>query len=123
MSYTPAGKDGAICSLNYSAKKFHNVKDLKDNQQLWTDIDPVTGLFIMTHNGNTTKSVYGVVAIQKEEMTSPAGTQALAFKAQHDYFIETKYSCTVLFKDPYEIAGNNIPTATGRAPQARMDEL
>ena len=126
MSYTPAGKDGAMASLNYSAKKFHNVKDLKDNQQLWTDIDPATGNFTMTHNGQTTKSVYGIVAIQKEELTSPAGTQALAFKAQHDYYIETKYSCTVLFKDPYEIEGTNVPmatTGTGHAGMSMGDEL
>lgn len=114
MSYTPAGKDGAFATLNYSAKKFANVKDIKDNAHLWSGIDQSTGyLTQVSPNGTATVPVYGIIAIQKEELTSPSASPSLSFKKQHDYYIETKYSCTVLFRDPYEIAGTNVPTVTG----------
>jgi hypothetical protein len=124
MSYTPAGKDGAFCSVSYSPKKFNHLKDLKDNQRFWSDIDKTTGDLTMTNGNQPVQPVYGIVAIQKEELNSPTGvSSAYAFKKQHDYYIECKYSCTVLFKDPYEVQGSNIPTATGQAPRGHGDQM
>lgn len=121
MSYTPAGKDGAFCTINYSPKKFNNLNDIKDNSKYWSQIDLTTGDLNMSNDGTTVKPIFGIIGIQKEEMTSPSATTPLGAKKQHDYYIECKYSCTVLFKDPYEIAGTNVPTATGPAPM--HDEL
>ena len=121
MSYTPGGKDGAFVTMGYSPKKFNHLKDLKDNQRFWSDIDLNTGRLKMTNQtapggtAETVKPIYGIIGIQKEELNSPTGVNAKGNKAQHDYYIECKYSCTVLFKDPYEVGGTNIPTAFGHA--------
>jgi len=121
MSYTPGGKDGAFATMGYSPKKFNNLKDLKDNQQFWSDIDLNTGRLKMTNQtapggtAETVKPIYGIIGIQKEELNSPSGVNAKGNKTQHDYYIECKYSCTVLFKDPYEVGGTNVPTVYGHA--------
>lgn len=120
MSYTPGGKDGAFATVNYSPKKFSHVKDIKDNQQLWSGID-VNGRLTMLNNSTPVKPVYGIVAIQKEELRSPSGAIGAAAKPQHDYFVECKYSCTVLFRDPYEVTDTNIPTAA--PPRGRADQM
>jgi hypothetical protein len=110
-------KSGVFCTVNYSAKKFNDVKDIKDNDKLWQDIDRSTWKL-----NNPTKPVFGVVALQKEEIASPTYAGANEAKAQGDYFVEVKASYTVLFRDPYQVADTNIPmagvnTGTGQTPR------
>ena len=121
MSYTPGGKDGAFATVAYSPKKFNHIKDLKDCKQFWSDIG-ADGRLTMMNGNQPVKPVYGIVAIQKEELNSPSGVEQFAAKPQHDYYIECKYSCTVLFKDPYEVEGTNIPTAT-TSSRGRGDQM
>lgn len=108
-------KSGVFCTVSYSAKKFHDVKDIKDNDQLFQDIDRNTWKL-----NAPSKPVYGIVGLQKEELVSPSGATANAPKPQGDYFIECKASYTILFKDPYQVADTNIPmegvTGTGQFP-------
>jgi hypothetical protein len=128
MSYTPAGKDGAFATIAYSPKKFHHLKDLRDNKQIWSGINDQTGNLTMMRTDQPTvpvKPVYGIIAIQKEELHSPSGSDGQALKTQHDYYIECKYTSTVLFRDPYEVESKNIPTvtSTGSAPRGRDDQM
>lgn len=124
MSYTPGGKDGAFATINYSPKKFDHLNSLKDNNSYWSDINRQTNRLTMTNTtapGATAikvKPVYGVLAIQKEELSTPTAGTPDAGKIQHDYYVECKYQCTVLFKDPYEIDSTNVPTA-GPVPPGR----
>lgn len=104
-------KDGVFCTVKYSAKHFHDVKDIKDNKDLFQDVDRSTWKL-----QNPTKPVYGIVGIQKEELSSPSAATTNEQKNQCDYFVECKASYTVLFRDPYQVADTNIPmegVATG----------
>lgn len=109
-------RNGIFCTVSYSAKKFHDVKDIKDNADLFQDIDRSTWKL-----QNPTKPVYGIVGLQKEELNSPSAATTNEQKNQGDYFVECKASYTVLFKDPYQVADTNIPmegvhTGTGHTP-------
>lgn len=106
MSYTAGGKDGAIVKIKYSPKKFFNLKDLKDNQQHWVQINQSTN-----EMGAPSKPCWGIVAIQKETLHSPTGALDIQKPIQHNYHVEVKASYTVLFRDPVIDAANNIPQA------------
>lgn len=110
MTYTPAGKVGAIATIKYSPKQFWNLQDLKDNQEMWTDLhyNTDTGLSSV---GTIEKPVYGYCVIQKEEINSPL--DAVGPKMQHDYVVTAKVSMNILFTDPVQLPENNIPTAGG----------
>lgn len=114
-------KNGIFCTVSYSAKKFHDIKDIKDNDQLFQDIDRSTWKL-----NNPTKPVYGIVGLQKEEIASPSAATTNEQKSQGDYFVECKASYTVLFRDPYQVADTNIPmegVATGTAQTPHHGDL
>lgn len=113
MTYTPAGKVGAIATIKYSPKKFWNLADLKDNDEMWTDLhyNPDTQ---QSSVGVIHKPVYGYCVVQKEEINSP--TNAPFPKMQHDYVVTAKVSMNILFTDPVQLPENNIPTAQAPNP-------